>query len=159
MTAYLCDSNVWLALAVSGHTHHEGAAAWFSDVISPASVHFCRSTQQSLLRLLSSGRMLAQYDRTPLTNAEAWGAYSEFLTDDRVVFAAEEPAGVERWWIEFASRPTSSPNVWMDAYLAAFARAASLQLVTFDRAFRQFEGLDVLILEDVARPSQEPAGA
>jgi predicted nucleic acid-binding protein len=34
----------------------------------------------------------------------------------------------------------------MDAYLAAFAITAGLRLVTTDTAFRQFAGLDHLIL-------------
>ena len=39
-----------------------------------------------------------------------------------------------------------SPRVWMDAYLAAFARAEGCTLVTTDGAFKQFEGLDFLVL-------------
>ena len=33
-----------------------------------------------------------------------------------------------------------------DAYLAAFARCAGMQLVTFDTDFARFEGLDLLVL-------------
>jgi uncharacterized protein len=34
----------------------------------------------------------------------------------------------------------------MDAYLAAFAIAGGHQLVTTDKAFKQFQGLDLLVL-------------
>jgi predicted nucleic acid-binding protein len=34
----------------------------------------------------------------------------------------------------------------MDAYLAAFAVRAGCRMVTTDTAFRQFQGLDVLVL-------------
>jgi len=34
----------------------------------------------------------------------------------------------------------------MDAYLAAFALSGAHQLVTTDRAFKQFKGLDLLVL-------------
>lgn len=34
----------------------------------------------------------------------------------------------------------------MDAYLAAFASAGSLKLVTLDKRVAQFSGLDVLLL-------------
>jgi predicted nucleic acid-binding protein len=34
----------------------------------------------------------------------------------------------------------------MDAYLAAFARAGGHRLVTTDRAFRQFSGVDLVLL-------------
>ena len=35
----------------------------------------------------------------------------------------------------------------MDAYLAAFARAAGCRLVTLDAAFTQFDDLDVMVLD------------
>lgn len=38
-------------------------------------------------------------------------------------------------WYRLADRSTASPRVWMDAYLAAFAIAARLTLLTFDRDF------------------------
>ena len=37
------------------------------------------------------------------------------------------------------------PKVWGDAYLLAFAAAAGLKLVTFDRALKT-KGVDVLVL-------------
>ncbi len=43
-------------------------------------------------------------------------------------------------------RSQASPKVWMDAYLAAFAVAGNYQFVTNDKAFRQFEGLDLVML-------------
>lgn len=107
---------------------------------------FCRTTQQSFLRLSTNSALFGQYDLPPLTNKAAWAAYTELLLDDHVSFLVEEPAGIDERWRAFADRPSASPKLWMDAYLAAFAFAAGLRLVTTDRAFRQFEGLDVLIL-------------
>lgn len=48
-----------------------------------------------------------------------------------------------------ALRDTASPKLWMDAWLAAFAICAGLQLVTFDRGFAQFAGLELLLLDAV----------
>lgn len=148
MTGYLNDSNVWLALTVSGHPHHVGATRWFDSVAERSSVVFCRATQLSFLRLLTTPAVHARFGDPPLTNAEAWSSYAELLGDDRVSFRQEEPDELERWWSAFARRPSASPNLWMDAYLAAFARAASLTFVTNDRAFRQFDGLDVVVLDE-----------
>ena len=39
-----------------------------------------------------------------------------------------------------------SPKLWQDAYLAAFAVAAGLSLVTFDQGFRKFRRLQSIIL-------------
>jgi uncharacterized protein len=96
--------------------------------------------------LLTSISFLSPYGNPPLTNREAWSAYEAFLADDRIVFRADEPSGVEPLWKRFAVRGTASPKLWMDAYLAAFTLAGRHQMVTTDVAFRQFRGLDVLVL-------------
>jgi uncharacterized protein len=142
----LCDSNVWLALALSKHVHHTAAQEWLRTVEEPASVLFCRATQQSFLRLLTNASVLGAYGNPPLTNREAWSAYEAFLADDRIVFRADEPAGLEPLWKELSMRGAASPKLWMDAYLAAFALAGRHSMVTTDSAFRQFRGLDLLVL-------------
>jgi toxin-antitoxin system PIN domain toxin len=142
----LCDSNVWLALALSKHAHHTAARKWLETVEEPASVFFCRATQQALLRLLTNASVLRPYGNPPLTNREAWRVYETFLADDRIALWADEPVGVERLWKELAVRGTASPKLWMDAYLAAFALAGRYSMVTTDAGFRQFRGLDLLVL-------------
>lgn len=142
----LCDTNVWLALALSAHVHHEVARRRLESVDEPASIFFCRTTQQAFLRLLSSAAVLAPYGSRPLTNAEAWAAYDALLGDDRIGFVLREPTGLEAVWRSLASRATASPKLWMDAYLAAFAIAGGYRLVTTDGGYRQFRGLECLIL-------------
>lgn len=146
MTPTLCDSNVWFALALSTHLHHEAARQWLERIDEPASILFCRSTQQSFLRLLTAVGPLAGYGVPRLTNEEAWVAYEALLADDRVIVQPDEPPGLEHYLRDFAIRPTASPKLWMDAYLAAFAVAGSYTLTTFDAAFRQFHDLDVVLL-------------
>ena len=142
----LCDSNVWLALALSEHVHHSAARDWLETVDEPESVLLCRATQQAVLRLLTNPSVLGLYGLPPLTNRQAWSIYEALLADDRIAYRADEPAGLEPLWKEFALRGTASPKLWMDAYLAAFARAGGYRMVTTDRAFRQFRGLDLLVL-------------
>jgi toxin-antitoxin system PIN domain toxin len=142
----LCDSNVLLALALSKHVHHGVTRDWLESIQKPASILICRATQQSFLRLLTNSSVLSPYGNPPLTNREAWLAYEALLADDRIVFRADEPLGVEPLWKGFAMRSTASPKLWMDAYLAALALAGGHQIVTTDAAFRQFRGLDLLVL-------------
>ncbi|HXY42492.1 MAG TPA: TA system VapC family ribonuclease toxin [Vicinamibacteria bacterium] len=148
----LWDSNVWLALALSTHVHHQAARDWFEAVQEPASVLFCRATQQTLLRLLTNAVVLRPYGNRPLTNRQAWDAYQALLADDRIAFRPEEPAGLDALWRRFAVRGTASPKLWMDAYLAAFALAGGYRMVTTDAAFKQFGGLDLELLGEHARP-------
>jgi toxin-antitoxin system PIN domain toxin len=105
----------------------------------------CRSTQQSFLRLLSTRAVLAPYRIPPLSNKAAWSVYEGLLADERIAWV-EEPSGLETSWKKFAAGSKASPKLWMDAYLAAFAMAGGHQLVTTDKGFKQFKGLDLLVL-------------
>jgi uncharacterized protein len=142
----LCDSSVWLALAIDKHTHNAAAREWLETVDAQTPVFFCRATQQSLLRLLTTTSVFAEYESPPLTNRQAWSIYDGLLAEDRIAFQPQEPVGLESRWREYAARDSSSPKLWMDAYLAAFAQAGGYQIVTTDAAFKQFDGLDLLLI-------------
>jgi toxin-antitoxin system PIN domain toxin len=143
----LADTNVWLALTLSGHPFHRVAREWFDAQSAARSVLFCRSTQQSFLRLLTTDAVLRPYGIPPLTNAAAWAVYDGLRSDRRIGWAAEPPNDdVERRWKGFAARDLASPKLWMDAYLAALAASGGHRLVTTDKAFTQFEGLDPIVL-------------
>jgi len=142
----LCDTNVWLALALSGHVHHEVSRAWFDSIDEPGVIHFCRATQQSFLRLLTNRTVLGAYGRPPLTNQEAWAAYAALVDDDRIVLTDGEPEGLAAQWEVFAVRDVAAPKVWMDAYLAAFALTGGFDLVTLDADFTQYAGLRLNLL-------------
>lgn len=96
--------------------------------------------------MLTNAAVLAPYGNPPLTNSEAWAAYETLVADDRIIFRADEPAGIESRWKELAVRDTASPKLWMDAYLVTFALTGGYRMVTNDFAFRQFGGLDLLVL-------------
>lgn len=142
----LIDTNVWLAATLSGHQHHAPAARYLGDIDEVGSIWFCRSTQQSLLRLLTSERIMNAYADRPLTNEEAISVCDWLLADGRISIA-DEPLGLDARWRQLASRPTASPKLWMDAYLAAFAIENDWTLATFDRAFRQFPDLQLDLLQ------------
>lgn len=141
----LPDTNVWLALTLKAHVHHDVALAWYEGLEQGRLAVFCRASQQSLLRLLTTEAVMRAYNRPALSNRKAWAIQRGWAESEHVRFA-EEPPGLELPWEEFACLKSSSPKLWMDAYLAAFAKAAGLHLVTTDKAFKQFKlsGLSVL---------------
>jgi len=98
------------------------------------------------VRLLTSQAVLAPYGNRALTNREAWAAYEALAADDRVVFRADEPPGIEARWKELAVRDTATPKRWMDAYLAAFAATGAYRMITTDSDFERFERLQLLVL-------------
>lgn len=143
----LADTNFWVALTLSKHLFHRSARDWFDRQSAPASVLFSRATQQSLLRLLTTEGVLRPYDVPPMTNAEAWKVYEALLADRRIAWTPEPHAtGLDARWKRLAATGAASPKLWMDAYLAAFALEAGHRLVTTDKAFKQFRGLDVILL-------------
>jgi len=149
----LPDVNIWLALALSGHSHHTAARDWLDGESTPRSLLFCRATRQGLLRLLTTEAVLAAYGIDALTNRAAWEIGEQFLADDRIAFASE-PAGVDVTWRKWAARDTASPKLWMDAWLAAFALQSGFELVTIDKGFAMFDGLKANILS--REPPNQP---
>ena len=143
MKSYFPDVNVWVALAYEGHQHHESATAWFAK-LNGETVYFCRFTQLGLLRLLTHPSVMRDDVRN---QTEAWQVYDLFLRDERVSFRTEaDPEPVESALRKLTSNNRSRSQQWPDAYLAAFARAAGLTLVTFDRGLRQMAAGNIVLL-------------
>jgi hypothetical protein len=69
------------------------------------------------------------------TQIEAWAVYDRLLKNDNITLL-DEPPDLDRKFRAMTRIRQSSPNVWTDAYLAAFAETSQITLVTFDRAFR-----------------------
>lgn len=150
MPGSLFDSNVWVALTFQNHPFHETARGSLRDRTPDAPALFCRSTEQSFLRLASAPTLLARYGCDGcdgLTNHDALGFLEGFYQLPNVIFAEEIAATRERWFA-LADRGTASPKLWMDAYLAAFAITGNWRLVTLDKDFLQFEshGLELDLL-------------
>lgn len=140
-TLLLPDVNVWVALSFSSHVHHLSANAWFKS-LSNESLFFCRMTQQGFLRLATNAKVLPT---TAVSLKRAWQLYDTILTDPRITFTAEPP-NLESQWRSFTQGNTFSPNVWNDAYLAAFSVAGNYELVTFDKGFARYSGLPHTLL-------------
>ena len=127
------DVNLWVALSFDGHEHYSVANQWLSSLDFGSRLFFCRVTQLSYLRLLTTEAVMGR--EGVLSQAEAWKAYDRWLENDRVEFL-DEPTGIESTFRSLANRPHPAPRDWADAYLAAFASTADLTLVSFDQGFR-----------------------
>jgi toxin-antitoxin system PIN domain toxin len=139
---HLPDINVWLALSFGSHIHHPSAQTWFDNLPEGSLCFFCRQSQQGLLRLSTNPRVMG---KDTLTLKDAWRDYDAMRSDPRVSYH-EEPPDLELRWRSLTQANTFSPNVWSDAYLAAFAIEASLELVSFDRGISGYPGLRCTIL-------------
>jgi toxin-antitoxin system PIN domain toxin len=137
----LLDANVWLALAVEAHTHHSRAKRYWEQEAA-ASVGFCRITHVAFLRHLTNKSIMGALRLAP---AAAFNKAAEFLALPEVRMVPE-PAGLDDVLEGFCRSGQIFPNWWTDAYLAAFARAADLRLVSFDQGLSKLPGIALLNL-------------
>ena len=122
--------NVWLALNYAPHTHNSAAVEWY-EALGPSPLFvFCRHTQMGLFRLLSTESVLKQ---DSMSQKQCWDLYNKWVDAGRA-HMVQEPLGLEPEMRLRTSTDSVSPKAWADAYLAAFAVAGELTLVTFDRA-------------------------
>ena len=139
-TLNFLDANVWLALLWSRHIHSEKAREWFEEA-GEEQFFFCRFTQLTILRLLTTEKIMGKDTKTM---SEAWSVWDRVWADTRIAFLPE-PDDLEK---EFRSRSrllSRSPKVWADAYLLAFAAVTGLKFVTFDRALKA-DSANLLVL-------------
>lgn len=124
------DVNVWLALVYEQHIHSPIALEWYEGLKSSTTLVFCRHTQLGLFRLLSTESVMKQ---DVLNQRQCWEAYDPWV-ESGLAFVAQDPVGLESKMRMGSSEGSISPKAWADAYLAAFAEAGNLTLVTMDRA-------------------------
>ncbi len=149
MPASLFDSNVWVALTFANHPHHSEAKAALSQHTPERPAVFCRATEQSYLRLITTPKLIAHYRADGMTNSRAVKNLGDFLGQPRIVFL-DESSGTRELWLKLAARDTPSPKLWMDSYLAAYAISAQLTFKTLDSDFTTYveDGLDLNLITD-----------
>jgi uncharacterized protein len=141
MKRCLVDVNVVLALMVRQHVHHDVALTWF-DGLAAGEAGLCRFVQLAVIRLLGNHAVMSEH---AVAARVAWRLIDDLLQDERLEFLAE-PSGVDSILPQLFKHPVPTGKLVADAYLAAFAMAASFRMVTLDAGFRQFKGLTVDLL-------------
>lgn len=155
----LPDVNIWLALAQTDHAHHAAAQSYWhesmgrltqanmeeSSAAQPEKMYFCRTTMLGLVRVLcqserAKGRQVEMH--------QAMSAYQRFMDIEEVAFLQEPWLGVDAALAMLLNvHPTLPLHMSTDVYLAALAQTTGLRLVSFDRDYLRFDGLDCLIIE------------
>jgi toxin-antitoxin system PIN domain toxin len=144
----LLDINTWIALSLKTHPQHKAARQWYRRTpMEPGDLLFCRHTEMGFLRLTTQERVMRVYAVQALTNNEAITFLTE-ISADPAVARTDEPATTRSLWLKLSRGRQPSPNVWMDAYLAALAITLGAEMLTFDQEFKTFvaHGLDLVLL-------------
>ena len=138
---FLADINVIIPLLLSRHPHRKAALKWF-DSTTAGEVALCRLVRLGTLRLLCNSTVMGPDVLTPQS---AIAALEQLEADERISLV-HEPDDLDPTLKTFASPCKTTPNLWSDAYLAAFAKVSGLKLSTFDGGFKKFAGLNFLAL-------------
>ena len=139
--ADLPDLNVWLALASPTHQHHSSAVTYWEEQASQQ-VLFCTVTALGLVRLVMQPKVMGD---AALTAADASVLLDQFVQQPGVSYAQPSNEG----WDVFHGLMRQSgitPRQCTDAHLAALAITNEWRLVSFDRDFQAFPGLNLLQL-------------
>ncbi len=136
----LPDINVWLALIDKRHVHHLAASQYWADTTVQTRA-FCRITANGFLRLSTHPKVVP----SPLSTHEAWVTYRQFLAIPTIRWLPE-PTELDTIYCALTCTPGFVQHLWTDAYLAAFAMTSQSRLVSFDSAFKRFNGLNFLHL-------------
>ena len=139
--ADLPDLNVWLALAATQHPHHAQALTYWEQQAS-GRVLFCTVTALGLVRLLSQPKLMGA---SVLGSAEASDLLQTFRRQPGVAMAAPEHDSWDLFHTLLSSAELPA-RLQTDAYLAALVIANGWRLVSFDRDFERFKGLNWLAL-------------
>jgi toxin-antitoxin system PIN domain toxin len=140
-TVDLPDLNVWLALACPDHSHHHLALHYWEQQAAEQ-VLFCTVTALGLVRLVGQPKLMGPAVKTA---AEASALLDAFCQQPGVSMGSAEHAGWEVFH-QLLNSGELPPRLCTDAYLAALAIANGWRLVSFDRDFARFEGLERLAL-------------
>jgi toxin-antitoxin system PIN domain toxin len=127
------DLNVWIALTYTKHSHYDCAQRWYTALPEDAQLCFCRFTQMSFLRLLTTPAVMGD---EVLTQAGAWNLYDDWLREGGASYL-EEPPTLEGTFRSLTQSGNAAPKDWADSYLAAFASDSDLCFVTFDQGFQR----------------------
>jgi len=139
--ADLPDLNVWLALVWPDHSHHLAALQYWEHQAS-AQVLFSTVTALGLVRLVCQPKLMGAAVKTP---QEGSALLEALCQQPGVSLAAAEQGGWEIFY-HLLRQGNLPARLCTDAHLAALAMANGWRLVSFDRDFERFVGLERLLL-------------
>ncbi len=79
-----------------------------------------------------------------LSQRGAWNVYDRWFEDSRVFFFGGTD-NLEKAFRGISRQPGLAAKDWADSYLIAFAEAADLSVIRFDKALKQKSGTALLL--------------
>ena len=139
--ADLPDLNVWLALATADHKHHDHAVDYWESEAA-RQVLFCTVTALGLVRLVSQAKVMGAAVKSARDASELLQAFCQL---EGVGMATPTSDGWDVFH-QLVAEGNHPARLCTDTYLAALAISNGWRLVSFDRDFERFAGLERLLL-------------
>jgi len=137
------DVNVLLAAHLAEHVHHDRAHRWLTDALTrPDEVVIPDFVWVGFLRITTNRRIF----QAPSTIVAASAFAMAVDAAQGVRSLPGHPDGIAAF-LEFCVSTEASANLIPDTYLASIARSLACPVATFDRDFRRFDGLEVVVPE------------
>ncbi len=139
---YIVDTNVLIAAAISNHPHHQIAKTWLQQALqSERQLGLPVNAVLGFVRIVTQSRIV----QTPLTINQAQQWLNVCLQAPNCV--QPQPASDHLSKVfDLLNRVGSAGNLVSDAHLAVLAIEHGASIVSFDRDFQRFPGLQVLLL-------------
>lgn len=136
----LVDANVLLYAVNTDAPHHEASRRWLDDSLSgAATVGFAWLPLLAFLRLVTKSELFP----SPLTPAQAFDRVDAWLSSPAAVIV--EPTARHASLVRgFLEEVGSGGNLVNDAHLAALSVEHGGRVVSFDRNFARFSGVELL---------------
>ncbi len=138
----IADVNVLLPLLCGGHVAEKSAYRWF-DTKDRESIGWCLPIRLAILRHLSNRHIMGTSVLAPTQALDTW---ARLEADQRLYEIESLPGGLEMYLRLNVRNRNPSPQIWIDAWLAAVAESSGLQIVSFDRDFERFDLTSLEIL-------------
>ena len=140
----LPDNNVLINAFRSETKHHAKAKSWLEGSLNNSqSIRLFPTVETGFLRVVTHPRI---FD-SPSPFEEA-SEFLKVLCSSTFVDVCQWTVSARNLWFNLCDDLALSGNDCNDAMLAAIAMDRGLRLVTFDKGFKRFEKLQLLLLRD-----------
>lgn len=138
----LPDNNVLISAFRPDAPNHLVAKQWLEDSLNGSnSIRLFPTVETGFLRVVTHPKIFSP----PTSFGEAW-AFLSAVRSSPMVEICPWTAGARERWGDLCLSLDLIGNDCNDAMLAATALDRGLRLVTFDKGFRRFPGLSLLLL-------------
>lgn len=138
----LLDNNILINAFRPDAPQHLRAKEWLEATLETSrSVRLFPTVEAGFLRIVTNSRIFS-----PPSSKEEASAFLSTLGNHSCVETVLWTSSIREYWFKLCLDLNLSANDCNDAMLAALALEKGLRLVTFDKGFERFPGLELLLL-------------